>query len=135
MVPSEYAEGPTPWRPGPRTLSSHTTPPLAAAREELGKGPARVTAALPVAVTADVAGAKERAAKAFSIDGMLPSYRAMLDREGAEGPADVAIIGSADEVSERIGELAEIGVTDFAAVEFLSGEEGAATREVLTGLL
>ena len=66
---------------------------------------------------------------------MLPSYRAMLDREGAEGPADVAIIGSADEVSERIGELAEIGVTDFAAVEFLSGEEGAATREVLTGLL
>ena len=134
-IAAEYADGTITWMTGPKTLSSHTIPTLAAAREELGKGPARVTAALPVAVTADVAGAKERAAKAFSIYGMLPSYRAMLDREGAEGPADVAIIGSADEVSERIGELAEIGVTDFAAVEFLSGEEGAATREVLTGLL
>ena len=59
----------------------------------------------------------------------------MLDREGADGPAVVAIIGSAGEVGERIGELAEIGVTDFAAVEFLPGEEGAGTREVLTGLL
>ena len=118
-IAAEYADGTITWMTGPKTLSSHTIPTLAAAREELGKGPARVTAALPVAVTADVAGAKERAAKAFSIYGMLPSYRAMLDRE----------------VGERIGELAEIGVTDFAAVEFLSGEEGAATREVLTGLL
>ena len=50
--------------------------------------------------------------------GQLPSYRAMLDREGAEGPADVAIIGSAAEVTERVDALAEIGVTDFVAVEF-----------------
>ena len=29
-----------------------------------------------------------RSAQAFAIYGQLPSYRAMLDREGAAGPAD-----------------------------------------------
>lgn len=132
---AEYAEGTITWMTGPKTLADHTIPTLAEARDELDLGPARVAAALPVAVTGDVAGAKELASKAFAIYGMLPSYRAMLDREGAEGPADVAVIGSADEVTARIGEMAEIGVTDFAAVEFMSGDEGAATRDVLTNLI
>ena len=132
---AEYADGTITWMTGPATLADHTIPTLNAARDDLGRGPARVAAALPVAVTADVAAAREVAAKAFAVYGMLPSYRAMLDREGAAGPADVAIIGSAGEVSDRIGQLAEIGVTDFAAVEFMSGDEGVATREVLTGLL
>jgi hypothetical protein len=34
--------------------------------------------------------------------GMLPSYRAMLDREGVDGPAELAVVGSADEVAERV---------------------------------
>ena len=72
----------------------------------------------------------------FAGYGGLPSYRAMLDREGVAGPADIAIIGSADEVQDRIGALAGIGVTDFAAVEFgATPEEIADTREALKGLL
>ena len=35
-------------------------------------------------------GRRGPAAKVFEIYGTLPSYRAMLDREGAAGPADVA---------------------------------------------
>ena len=132
---AEHADGTITWMTGPKALADHTIPTLNAARDDLGRPPARVAAALPVGVTEDVAGAKEFAAKAFAVYGVLPSYRAMLDREGAEGPADVAIIGSADEVTNRIGELADIGVTDFAAVEFLGGEDAAATRQVLTGLL
>ena len=86
-------------------------------------------AALPVCVTTDTAGAASRAAKVFEIYGTLPSYRAMLDREGAAGPADIAITGSEAEVSERIAALADIGVTDFAAVEFPGNpDEAAATR-------
>ena len=41
------------------------------------------------------------AAKDFEVYGILPSYRAMLDREGAEGPADVAIIGDEAAVPRR----------------------------------
>ena len=76
--------------------------------------------------------AKGRAAKVFEIYGSLPSYRAMLDREGAAGPEDIAITGSEAEVIDRIGALADIGVTDFAAVEFPGNpDEAAATREAV----
>jgi 5,10-methylenetetrahydromethanopterin reductase len=62
----------------------------------------------------------------------LPSYRAMLDREGADGPADIAIIGSVDEVVDRVGSLADIGVTDFAAAMFPGNpDETEATREAM----
>ena len=60
----------------------------------------------------------------------------MLDREGVAGPADVAIVGSADEVTERIGALADIGVTDFVAAEFAAdADEAAATRAALRGIV
>ena len=72
----------------------------------------------------------------FAAYGALPSYRAMLDREGVAGPADIAIIGSAAEVQDRVAALAGIGVTEFAAVELgATPEEVADTREALTGLL
>jgi hypothetical protein len=95
-----------------------------------------VIAALPVCVTGDKSSAAARAAEIFAAYGSLPSYRAMLDREGVAGPADIAITGSADEVQERIGSLADIGVTEFAAVEFgATPEEIAQTRAALQGLL
>ena len=62
----------------------------------------------------------------------LPSYRAMLDREGAEGPADVAIVGDEDEVRTHLDRFAEAGSTDFGAVEFgTTDDEIARTREML----
>jgi alkanesulfonate monooxygenase SsuD/methylene tetrahydromethanopterin reductase-like flavin-dependent oxidoreductase (luciferase family) len=50
--------------------------------------------------------------------GQLPSYRAMLDREGAATPGDVAIVGSAAEVQDGLARLREAGVTDYAASAF-----------------
>jgi alkanesulfonate monooxygenase SsuD/methylene tetrahydromethanopterin reductase-like flavin-dependent oxidoreductase (luciferase family) len=47
----------------------------------------------------------------------------MLDREGAGGPADVAIVGSGAEVRAEIRHLADIGVTDFCGAPFGSGDE------------
>jgi len=91
---------------------------------------------LPVCVTADRAAALERAAKVFVIYGQLPSYRAMLDKEGAAGPADIAIAGSESEVLDRISALADMGVTDFAAVEFGgTPDEIADTRGAIKKLL
>ena len=37
----------------------------------------------------------------------------MLDREGARGPADVAVVGSRSEVQAVLRRSAAIGVTDF----------------------
>ncbi|MGI8754638.1 MAG: LLM class F420-dependent oxidoreductase, partial [Acidimicrobiales bacterium] len=115
---AERTAGTVTWMTGPKTLSDHTVPTLTAAAKAAGTGEMRVVGALPVAVTDDADAAKERAAKAFQIYGYLPSYRAMLDREGAAGPADVALIGSASDVEAGIGRMRDAGVTDFVAVPF-----------------
>ena len=121
---------------GPRTIEDHTGPALRAAAEDAGNPEPRIACGLPVCVTDDVDAARERAATTYAIYGQLPSYRAMLDREGAAGPADVAIIGDEAAVADRIRGLADAGVTDFAASEFgSSADEQRRTREVLRGLL
>ena len=135
-VTAAMADGTLTWCTGPATLASHTIPTITKAAEEFGRPAPRVIAALPVCVTNDREGAAVRAAQTFAAYGALPSYRAMLDREGVAGPADIAIIGSADEVQDRISALAGIGVTDFAAVEFGgTPDEVADTREALKKLL
>jgi 5,10-methylenetetrahydromethanopterin reductase len=129
------ADGTITWMTGPATLSEHTIPSINAAANAVGKPPPRVCASLPVCVTDDISGARARAADEFAVYGMLPSYRAMLDREGAAGPADVAIVGDAATVSGAVEQLGEIGVTDFAPALFGSRADVGATREVLVGLL
>lgn len=131
-VTARLADGTITWCTGPQTLADHTIPTINRAADEAGRPKPRVVAALPVCVTSDRAAAAERAAVVFAVYGQLPSYRAMLDREGVAGPADIAITGSEDEVVERVLALADIGVTDFAAVEFPgNGDEAAATRAAM----
>ena len=55
----------------------------------------RCRSASPTTSTA----ARKVAAEQFAMYGYLPSYRAMLDREGYAGPEDAALIGDEDEVS------------------------------------
>jgi F420-dependent oxidoreductase-like protein len=135
-VTAALADGTLTWCTGPSTLANHTVPVLKKAADELGKPSPRVIAALPVCVTSKIDEARERASQVFAIYGQLPSYRAMLDKEGAAGPADIAIVGTAAEVTERIAALADVGVTDFAAVEFGGNpDEVADTRAALKTLL
>lgn len=133
---AELADGTLTWCTGPKTLAEHIVPTITEAADAAGRPAPRVIAALPVCVTSDAAGAKERAAQVYAMYGSLPSYRAMLDREGAAGPEDIAITGSASEVIDRVSALADIGVTDFAAVEFPgTSDEAAETRAAVSRLL
>ena len=71
-------------------------------------------------------------AKNFSIYGTLPSYRAMLDREGAAGPADVAIAGDEQALRAALDRLRDLGVSDFsAAVAAVDAETGGRTLDFL----
>ncbi len=131
-VAATLADGTVTWCTGPKTLAGHTIPTINEAAAAADRPSPRIVAALPVCVTEDRGGAHERAAEVFAVYGQLPSYRAMLDREGADGPADIAIVGSTAEVVERIGALADIGVTDFVAVEFgATPDERQDTRQAL----
>ncbi|MBL6635701.1 MAG: LLM class F420-dependent oxidoreductase [Actinobacteria bacterium] len=129
------ADGTITWMTGPKTIRTLTAPTINTAAQEAGRPAPEVMMGLPVCVTDDVDAARERADRDYAIYGQLPSYRAMLDREGAATPADVAIIGDAGEVAGRIAALADCGVTTFAASAFGSPDELAATREVMISLL
>ena len=134
-VTGRMADGTITWCVGPKTLAGHTVPTLSAAAERAGRAVPRVVAMLPLGVTADRAGAHERVARLFKMYGRLPSYRAMLDREGAETAADIAIVGDEDEITERVVALKDIGVTDFGPVS-IGGppEEVERTRTLLKAL-
>lgn len=124
----ELADGTITWMTGPKTLENHIIPgigkgALAAAKKETPI----IAAGFPVVLTNDVDAAKESISKTFQMYGMLPSYRAMLDREGAAGPADVAFAGDEGQLRSKIQQLKDIGVTDFCAA-IVSLEQGSFER-------
>jgi F420-dependent oxidoreductase-like protein len=125
------SDGTITWMTGPRTLAEHITPGLSSAASEAGRAAPRVVAALPICLTTDVAGAREQAAKTYAIYGTLPSYRAMLDREGADGPADVALVGDEAALGAALDSLASSGATDFVATQLGSRDDFARTVEFL----
>jgi 5,10-methylenetetrahydromethanopterin reductase len=133
------ADGTITWMTGPKTLREHNIPRISEAAAQAGRPAPRVVVGLPVALTTDRSAARETAARIFQIYGALPSYRAMLDREGVEGPADVAIVGDESAVGEQIDRLREIGVTDYLAIPYPVGSDAVAsverTRELLVRLL
>jgi len=131
----QRADGTVLWMTGPATVRDYIAPAITRAARDAGRPAPRVVCSLPVCVTADPGLARTRAARVFAIYGQLPSYRAMLDREGAAGPADVAITGDEDTVRGQIMALAEAGVTDFVALEFARGEDAKRTRALLKSLI
>ena len=122
------------WMTGRKTLREHVGPTLRAAAADAGRadGSVAVAAVLPVSVTDDIDGARARAAEQFAMYGHLPSYRAMLDREGYSGPEDVALIGDEETVWQYLDELRDAGVDEFVGDPFdPSPEGGLRTRACL----
>jgi alkanesulfonate monooxygenase SsuD/methylene tetrahydromethanopterin reductase-like flavin-dependent oxidoreductase (luciferase family) len=123
------------WMTGPATVESHIIPTIRAAAAEAGRPLPHIGVGLPVCVTDDKAAARAEAAKTFAIYGQLPSYRAMLDREGAGGPADVAIVGTEREVKDQIVRLRDIGTTEFCGAPFGTADQIKASVGVLAELV
>ena len=113
QIAGSTADGTILWMTGPATIETHIGPKLRAAASEAGRPAPRIVAGFPIVVCDDEAAAREAIGKGLAMYGTLPSYRAMLDKEGAAGPADIAIVGNAESVGSQIDRLADIGVTDF----------------------
>lgn len=128
------SDGTLTWMVGPETLSNHIAPIINESAQAAGRPAPKIGAGLPICVTDDVEDAKARAAQEYAVYGQLPSYRAMLDREGLGGPEDLAVIGSAELVEERLNGMVAAGATTVLANEFGNPDERAATRELLAGL-
>jgi F420-dependent oxidoreductase-like protein len=135
----ELADGTVTFMVGRKTLETHIVPRINSAAEAAGRAGPRVVVALPVAVTDDVDGARERAARSFQVYGALPNYQRMLNIEGAAGPAEVAIVGNEREVEGQLREIAAAGATDYLADMFPVGDDASAslgrTRALLKTLI
>jgi 5,10-methylenetetrahydromethanopterin reductase len=121
------------WMTGPITVRDHIAPVVNAAAEAAGRPAPRLVCALPVCVTDDPARAREQAAATLAAYNQLPSYRAMMDHEGVGGPGDMAIIGTEEQVAEKIRAVAAAGATEFSGVLF-APEDAVRTRKLLAGL-
>jgi F420-dependent oxidoreductase-like protein len=127
------ADGTATWMTGIATVANHVVPTITAAAAEAGRPAPRVAVALPVTVTADPEQARQRIDRAYAIYPTLPSYKAMLDREGATRPSDIALVGDEEAVAAGMTRLAEAGATDFLAGVTGNAEERDRTDAVVTG--
>ena len=122
-IAGEIADGTITWMTGARALGEEVIPGVRAAAKAAGRPAPRIVAGFPIALTRDADGARQKAGEMFALYGTLPSYRAMLDLEGAAGPADVALAGDERELERGIQRLADAGVTDFNAAVFAHGKD------------
>lgn len=128
------ADGTATWMTGPATIANHVVPTIRASAQAAGRPAPRVAVGLPVCVTSDVAAARKHASRRFAVYGQLPSYRAMLDREQAGGPEDVAIVGDEAEIERSISQLADAGATEFVGSPYGSDDDRSRTVACLSSL-
>jgi 5,10-methylenetetrahydromethanopterin reductase len=117
-IAGEHTGGTITWATGPKTLCDHIVPLITSSAERAGREPPRIVAGMPVLLTKNVDQAREMAKSIFAVYAQVPSYRAMLDREGVNGLEDLAIIGSEIELRAGIDRLASAGVTDLCVFPF-----------------
>lgn len=131
-VAGKFADGTTLAWVGPRTIRQHIKPRLFEAAERANKPPPRIVATLPVCVTTEEKAIRSRISKTLQMYAELPSYKAMFEREGITQPGELALVGSQAKVEDMLQEMADAGVTDFAASEFTTNED---EKEQTRGLL
>lgn len=118
------ADGTTTWATGARALENHIIPKL---RQAAGAREPRVVAGLPIVLTRNPEAVGAVLQERLAIYGGLPSYRAMLDIEGVQSAAEVALLGDEAELQRGLQRLRDIGVTDFNAAMF-EAEPGSFQR-------
>ncbi len=94
-----------------------------------------VVVGVPVAVTDDVEASRATAGETFEVYGRLTNYRRVLDRGEVDGPADIAIVGTEQEVAAQIASYEAAGATALIAVIFPTGDDPEASVERTTELL
>ena len=122
------ADGTVTWMTGPETIRNHISPIINAAAEEAGRPVPQVIAAVPVCITSDLDIAEEYAKRDFGFYGDLPSYRAMLEREGLANSWDIALSGSFEEVAEGLQKYSDSGGTQVVAAVY--GPDEVANKQL-----
>jgi alkanesulfonate monooxygenase SsuD/methylene tetrahydromethanopterin reductase-like flavin-dependent oxidoreductase (luciferase family) len=127
-----WGDGTITWAVGPATLERHTVPRICDAAARAGRPGPRVIAGFAICVTDDADAARARAAEIFRLSRVYPSYRRVLDMEGADDVGSISLVGTEEAIEDRIGHLGAIGVTDLAFTDIsATDDERERTRAYL----
>ena len=133
-VAGTLSDGAATWMVGLRTLTEHTVPLTRAAAARAGRPEPRILASLPFALTSDGETASAWAAEEFGMYGRLPAYKAVLEREGFDSAAGIAIHGDEATLSNAVDSVRDAGVTDLQITPFGDDETRRRTVEFLATL-
>jgi alkanesulfonate monooxygenase SsuD/methylene tetrahydromethanopterin reductase-like flavin-dependent oxidoreductase (luciferase family) len=103
------------WMTGPRTIESHIAPKLRAAARAAGRPEPRIVAGMHITLTAQRGAAEAKLGRTLALYSQMPSYRAMLEKEGSARPEDLALFGDEKSLDAGLARLRDLGVTDFEA--------------------
>lgn len=107
------AAGTTLGQCGPKTIASYVKPLLDAGAAAAGRPTPRIMALVRICVTDDKVAAKAKAREISAFYQAIPSYAAVIAKEGLGEPADLHLIGGWQEILDTLGQYAEAGATDF----------------------
>jgi F420-dependent oxidoreductase-like protein len=112
-VTGELADGTLPYLAGPRTIGDFIVPTITKAAADAGRPQPRVIAIVPVVIDDDADAARALAAEELAFYATVPSYQAVIEREGVGGVAELAVVGTADAVSRQLIAYRDAGATDI----------------------
>ncbi|MEU1806664.1 LLM class flavin-dependent oxidoreductase [Streptomyces sp. NPDC019937] len=133
-VAGELADGTVSVWAGPTAVARHIVPTLTRAAEGAGRPAPRVVAFFLAGVTAEPEARRTELSERFTQVQRIPSYRAVLDRDGAAGPADTAVLGEEATVERALRALAEAGATELVTSPVGTPEEQSRTKELPAAL-
>lgn len=121
-------DGTITWMAGPTYIEREIVAPMNAAAAEAGRPTPRTCAGVPICLTNDAARARDALNDEYATYGTLPVYHAVLEAEGATGPADIAIVGDEAAVEAGLRRLKDAGVTHLGATMVGTGPDPRAER-------
>jgi F420-dependent oxidoreductase-like protein len=113
-VTGELADGTLPYLAGPRTLEKFIIPTITAAAKSAGRPAPRIVVQLTAVVTSDTEAVRATLRERLAFFLNVPSYQAVLEREGVDHPADLAIVGDEETLAAAIDRYVDVGATEIS---------------------
>lgn len=113
QVTGELADGTIPYLAGPRAIEQYILPTVAKAAADAGRPAPRVVAMVPALVTDDADAGRAAAAEELGFYDTIPSYQKIIAREGVAGAAELAVVGTHDEVVRGLSAYRDAGATEI----------------------
>lgn len=120
-VTGELADGTLPYLAGPRTVGEFIVPTITEAAAAAGRPQPRVVAMVPVLIDDDVDAARDAAAEQLAFYTTIPSYQKVIAREGVSDVAELAAVGSPEQVRKQLQRYLDAGATDVALSPIRTG--------------